>query len=64
MSVPFISAADASDGSCLPMPTAEEILEDLRSAPDTDVVFTFPPVEARSKKTSRPGMKYGVVWFF
>ena len=45
----------ATDGSSLPMPTAEEILEDLRSAPDTDVAFTFPPVEARSQKTSKPG---------
>ena len=29
----------------LPVPTAEEILEDLRNAPASDVVFSAPPAE-------------------
>ena len=29
----------------LPVPTAEEILEDLRNAPESDVVFSAPPAE-------------------
>ena len=29
----------------LPVPTAEEILEDLRNAPESDVVFSAPPPE-------------------
>ena len=29
----------------LPVPTAEEILDDLRNAPESDVVFSAPPAE-------------------
>ena len=29
----------------LPVPTAEEILDDLRIAPESDVVFSAPPAE-------------------
>jgi len=35
----------------LHLPTAEEILEDLQNAPETDVVFVAPPEEPKTSKT-------------
>ena len=39
----------------LPVPTAEEILDDLRNAPESDVVFSAPPAEPANGTVYRGG---------